>query len=119
MRKPRVAIVGPRRERQGLGPFVARDLVRAGADIPCFLATSAATRDAARAELRETLGIGGQIVVLEIDFAHAEVVIQEFDLFEHLLGIPCAPVPAAPRLVGGAVYARAHAAARPHPAWSP
>lgn len=37
---PRVGIVGARRVRQGLGPFVARDLVAAGAEVPCFSVTS-------------------------------------------------------------------------------
>jgi hypothetical protein len=37
---PRVGIVGGRRVRQGLGPFVARDLVAAGAEVPCFSVTS-------------------------------------------------------------------------------
>jgi predicted dehydrogenase len=41
-----VGIVGARRRRQGLGPFVARDLRAAGAEIPCFLATTPASRDA-------------------------------------------------------------------------
>ena len=45
MRPPRVGIIGARRRRQGLGPFVARDLRAAGAEIPCFLATRAETRD--------------------------------------------------------------------------
>ena len=57
MSAPRVAIVGARRVRQGLGPYVARDLIAAGAQVPCFLATSEASREAARRELRETLGI--------------------------------------------------------------
>ena len=39
-RAPRVGIVGARRVRQGLGPFVARDLVAAGAEVPCFSVTS-------------------------------------------------------------------------------
>lgn len=37
----RVGIVGARRVRQGLGPFVARHLVELGASVPCFLATRA------------------------------------------------------------------------------
>jgi len=52
-----VGLVGARRRRQGLGPFVARDLVRAGARVPCFVATSAATRDAARGQLAARCGI--------------------------------------------------------------
>jgi predicted dehydrogenase len=54
---PRVGIVGARRRRQGLGPFVARDLVAAGAEVPCFVATSPATRDAALPDLRSFAGI--------------------------------------------------------------
>lgn len=34
----RVAIIGARRVRQGLGPFVARHLGELGASVPCFLA---------------------------------------------------------------------------------
>jgi predicted dehydrogenase len=37
---PRVGIIGARRVRQGLGPFVARDLVAAGAIVPGFAVTS-------------------------------------------------------------------------------
>ena len=54
---PRVGIVGARRAREGLGPFVARDLVAAGAVVPCFLTRSEATRDAAGAALREAAGV--------------------------------------------------------------
>lgn len=53
MNPPRVGIVGARRARQGLGPFVIRDLLGAGADIPCLLTTSEASRDAALRVLRE------------------------------------------------------------------
>lgn len=53
----RVGLVGARRRRQGLGPFVARDLVAAGAEVPCFVATSEATREAALPELRAFAGI--------------------------------------------------------------
>jgi hypothetical protein len=35
----RVAVIGARRVRQGLGPFVARQLVELGAEVPCFLAS--------------------------------------------------------------------------------
>jgi predicted dehydrogenase len=37
----RVGVIGARRVRQGLGPFVARHLVELGASVPCFLATRA------------------------------------------------------------------------------
>lgn len=57
MKPPRVGIVGARRSRQGLGPFVARDLVAAGAQVPCFLATQEVTRESARQALREIAGI--------------------------------------------------------------
>ena len=40
MTAPRVGLIGARRARQGLGPFVARDLVAAGAQVPCFAVTS-------------------------------------------------------------------------------
>jgi len=36
---PKIALIGARRARQGLGPFVARHLVALGAELPCFLAT--------------------------------------------------------------------------------
>jgi predicted dehydrogenase len=52
-----VGIVGARRRRQGLGPFVARDLVAAGAEVPCFVATSEASREAALPELRAHAGL--------------------------------------------------------------
>jgi predicted dehydrogenase len=51
----RVGIVGARRRRQGLGPYVARELVRAGASIPCILGTTRASVEVARRELVETL----------------------------------------------------------------
>lgn len=53
----RVGLVGARRRRQGLGPFVARDLVAAGAEVPCFVATSEATLRSALPALREYAGI--------------------------------------------------------------
>jgi predicted dehydrogenase len=49
---PRVAIVGARRRRQGLGPFVARELAHAGAEVAGFLGTSAASVQLAHGELR-------------------------------------------------------------------
>ena len=49
--------MGAGRRRQGLGPFVARDLVAAGAAIPGFVVTSAASRDAVARAWREDLGI--------------------------------------------------------------
>jgi predicted dehydrogenase len=40
MNGPLIGIVGARRARQGLGPFIARDLAKAGAQIVAFTATS-------------------------------------------------------------------------------
>jgi len=55
--RPRIGIVGAGRRRQGLGPFVARDLVAAGAEIPGFVVTSAASRDAVTRAWADDLGI--------------------------------------------------------------
>ena len=57
MTGPRVGVIGARRRRQGLGPFVVRDLRGAGADVPCFVATSAETRDKGAAELERIAGV--------------------------------------------------------------
>lgn len=57
MRAPRIAIVGARRVRQGLGPFVTRHLVSLGAEVPAFLGTSASTIDVAARELEDTVGL--------------------------------------------------------------
>lgn len=57
MSAPRVGIVGARRKRQGLGPYVARDLLAAGAGVPCFLGTSAETLEEAAKALAETAQI--------------------------------------------------------------
>ena len=55
MRKPRIALIGARRVRQGLGPFVARHLVELGAEVPCFLGT----RPETIAESERALGARG------------------------------------------------------------
>jgi len=57
---PRVGVIGAGRRRQGLGPFVVRDLVGAGAHVPCFLATSEKTRDATQEELARDQGIAAR-----------------------------------------------------------
>ena len=57
MSAPRVAIVGARRARQGLGPFVARELALAGAEVPGILGTSAASVALAQRDLRERAGL--------------------------------------------------------------
>ena len=49
--------MGAGRRRQGLGPFVARDLAAAGAEIPGFVVTSAASRDAVTRAWACDLGI--------------------------------------------------------------
>jgi len=54
---PRVGIIGARRVRQGLGPYVARDLVRAGAEVPCFAVTSPAAIEPARADIERHAGV--------------------------------------------------------------
>jgi predicted dehydrogenase len=57
MKPIRVGIVGGRRSRQGLAPFVARDLVAAGASVPCFFVTREENLEPARRGLRESAGI--------------------------------------------------------------
>jgi predicted dehydrogenase len=52
-----VGIVGAGRRRQGLGPFVARDLLAAGACIPGFVVTSAESRAAVSRAWKQDLGI--------------------------------------------------------------
>jgi predicted dehydrogenase len=54
---PRVGIVGARRVRQGLGPFVARDLVAAGAEVPCFSVTSERSIGPALVEIERFAGV--------------------------------------------------------------
>lgn len=57
MTRPRVGIVGARRARQGLGPYVARELRAAGADVVAFSCTGNASVAEAAATLAG-LGIG-------------------------------------------------------------
>jgi len=56
MSPPRVGLIGARRVRQGLGPFVARDLVAAGAQVPCFLVTRESSLEPARSEIERHTG---------------------------------------------------------------
>jgi len=56
----RVGLIGARRARQGLGPFLARDLRAAGAAVPCFLVKSEASLVEADRQLRETAGIAAR-----------------------------------------------------------
>jgi hypothetical protein len=51
----RVGVIGARRVRQGLGPFVARHLMELGARVPCFLAA----RTESVPETERTLGARG------------------------------------------------------------
>jgi predicted dehydrogenase len=52
----RVGMIGARRARQGLGPFVARDLRACGAEVACVLGTSTSSAHAAARELSAQLG---------------------------------------------------------------
>jgi len=56
----RIALVGARRVRQGLGPFVARWLKLEGAELPALLATSEGSARAAEAELAEHAGVAAR-----------------------------------------------------------
>lgn len=60
MSRPRIALVGARRVRQGLGPFVARWLALEGAEVPALLTTSEETARAAEAELAEGAGLSAR-----------------------------------------------------------
>jgi hypothetical protein len=54
---PRVALIGARRVRQGLGPFVARDLVAAGVEVAALFGTSAQSAASAASELERRFAI--------------------------------------------------------------
>jgi Oxidoreductase family, NAD-binding Rossmann fold len=53
----KLALIGARRVRQGLGPFVARFLAEEGARVTAFLGTSADSVEAGGRELRQQAGI--------------------------------------------------------------
>ncbi|MEN8183796.1 MAG: Gfo/Idh/MocA family oxidoreductase [Myxococcota bacterium] len=57
MSAPRVGLIGARRRRQGLGPFVAGFLVEAGAEVPAFLGTRAETLAQASRDLHDRIGV--------------------------------------------------------------
>ncbi|MCP5023953.1 MAG: Gfo/Idh/MocA family oxidoreductase [bacterium] len=57
MNSPSIALIGARRANQGLGPFVAKQLRAAGANIPAFVGTSQASNDLAAEELRSIAGL--------------------------------------------------------------
>ena len=52
MGRLRVGLVGARRARQGLGPFIARDLDRLGTDVRIVLGTSEGSAEAAARDIR-------------------------------------------------------------------
>jgi predicted dehydrogenase len=54
--RPAIAVVGAGRRRQGLGPFVARHLLAAGAEIPGFVVTSPQSAAAVSRTLADELG---------------------------------------------------------------
>lgn len=54
---PRVGLIGARRRRQGLGPFVARDLCGAGARVSAVLGTGSETVATATRELAKRYGV--------------------------------------------------------------
>lgn len=57
MKPARVALIGARRTRQGLGPFVARDLVALGLDVAAVLGTRSESVESAVRDLDASLGI--------------------------------------------------------------
>ena len=56
----RIALIGARRAKQGLGPYVARYLVQAGAQTPAFLGTSVESNAQTAQILRDEYGIQSQ-----------------------------------------------------------
>lgn len=63
MSAPRIAIVGARRARQGLGPFIARSLRAAGAELVGILGTSEASNAVALADLQRYAGVRPPAVI--------------------------------------------------------
>lgn len=53
----RVAVVGARRQRQGMGEYVAREFARCGCDVRAVVGTTEATVEATRTNLRAHYGI--------------------------------------------------------------
>jgi hypothetical protein len=56
-KRKRVAIVGARRRRQGIGEFVARSFDEAGASVVAIVGTTVETVDQARSQLADAYGI--------------------------------------------------------------
>jgi len=89
--RPRVALVGARRVRQGLGPFVARYLVASGAKVAGVLGRSLESGQAAAAELGRVLGESptsyadlGQLI--EAEAPHAIAILSPHETHEPYLG---------------------------------
>ncbi len=57
MNSPSIALIGARRAHQGLGPFVAKHLRKAGVEIPAFVGTSRTSNELAAEELRSIAGL--------------------------------------------------------------
>ncbi len=55
--RPRIGLIGARRHRQGLGPFVGRWLREAGADVVSFACTSPESMAQAGADLQRIAGV--------------------------------------------------------------
>lgn len=72
MKCPRIGLVGGRRARQGLGPFVARALRLAGADVPCFTTSRSETLSEARGQLSDYAGVEARGYVELVDLIDSE-----------------------------------------------
>ena len=73
----RVAIVGARRRRQGIGEFVARSFHEAGAEVVAIVGTTTETVETARTQLREAYGIDANpyfSIHRMLDFERVDVV---------------------------------------------
>ena len=81
--KPRVALVGARRVRQGLGPYVAKHLAAAGAEIVGLIGTSPASCRQAEGDIEGSAGlrVPGYTDLSQLVKAHAP----------HALAVLCPP----------------------------
>ena len=91
-RPARVGLIGGRRVRQGLGPFVARDLCAAGALVPCVLGTSPDSAAAAARELaaqlgRDVQGYTAPEAMLEREALDALAILSPHDSHERFLAL--------------------------------
>ncbi|MEQ8766590.1 MAG: Gfo/Idh/MocA family oxidoreductase [Planctomycetota bacterium] len=55
--KPRLALIGPRRSKQGLGPFLAKFFARAGCEVPAIVGHRPETLEGGEREMRERAGL--------------------------------------------------------------